>query len=108
MGVKMATILVQQFGSFLDPADYNEMSSKLKLYNSSNDKFQKESINEELQDIANQYPLLLNIFLYKFSNIHFTSGLFPPSFFPTISSILKKWLHLWYMEVPRLGTEFQL
>lgn len=65
LGVKMATILVQQFGSFLDPADYNEMSSKLKLYNSSNDKFQKESINEELQDIANQYPLLLNIFLYK-------------------------------------------
>lgn len=65
LGVKMATILVQQFGSFLDPADYNEMSSKLKLYNSSNDKFQKESINEELQDIANQHPLLLNIFLYK-------------------------------------------
>lgn len=65
LGVNMATILVQQFGSFLDPADYNEMSSKLKLYNSSNDKFQKESINEELQDIANQYPLLLNIFLYK-------------------------------------------
>ena len=65
LGVNMATILVQQFGSFLDPADYNEMSSKLKLYNSANDKFQKESINEELQDIANQYPLLLNIFLYK-------------------------------------------
>ena len=65
LGVNMATILVQQFGSFLDPADYNEMSSKLKLYNSSNDKFQKESINEELQDIANQYPHLLNIFLYK-------------------------------------------
>ena len=65
LGVNMATILVQQFGSFLDPADYNEMSSKLKLYKSSNDKFQKESINEELQDIANQYPLLLNIFLYK-------------------------------------------
>lgn len=65
LGVNMATILVQQFGSFLDPADYNEMSSKLKLYNSSNDKFQKESINEELQDIANQYPLLLNIFPYK-------------------------------------------
>ena len=65
LGVNMATILVQQFGSFLDPADYNEMSSKLKLYNSSNDKFQKESINEELKDIANQYPLLLNIFLYK-------------------------------------------
>jgi molecular chaperone DnaK len=65
LGVNMATILVQQFGSFLDPADYNEMSSKLKLYNSSNDKFQKESINEELQDIANQYPLMLNIFLCK-------------------------------------------
>ena len=65
LGVNMATILVQQFGSFLDPADYNEMSSKLKLYNSSNDKFQKESINEELQYVANQYPLLLNIFLYK-------------------------------------------
>lgn len=63
--MNMATILVQQFGSFLDPADYNEMSSKLELYNSSNDKFQKESINEELQDIANQYPLLLNVFLYK-------------------------------------------
>lgn len=65
LGVNMATILVKQFGSFLDPADYNEMSSKLKEYESSNDKFRKESINEDLKDIANQYPLLLNIFLFK-------------------------------------------
>lgn len=65
LGVNMATILVKQFGSFLDPADYNEMSSKLKEYESSNDKFRKESINEDLKDIANQYPLLLNIFLFN-------------------------------------------
>lgn len=65
LGVNMATILVKQFGSFLEPADYNEMSSKLKEYESSNDKFQKESINQDLEDIANQYPLLLNIFLFK-------------------------------------------
>lgn len=65
LGVNMATILVKQFGSFLEPADYNEMSSKLKEYESSNDKFQKESINQDLEDIANQYPLLLNIYLFK-------------------------------------------
>ena len=65
LGVNMATILVKQFGSFLEPAYYNEMSSKLKEYESSNDKFQKESINQDLEDIANQYPLLLNIYLFK-------------------------------------------
>ena len=65
LGVNMSTILVKQFGSFLDPADYNEMSNKLKEFESSNDKFRKESINEDLKDIANQYPLLLNIFLFK-------------------------------------------
>lgn len=65
LGVNMATILVKQFGSFLEPSDYNEMSSKLKEYEFSNDKFQKESINQDLEDIANQYPLLLNIFLFK-------------------------------------------
>jgi molecular chaperone DnaK len=65
LGLTLATILVREFSSFLEPADYNEMSSKVKEYNSSNDKFQKESINQDLENITNKYSLLINIFLFK-------------------------------------------
>ena len=65
LGVILATVLVQNFRQYLEPADYTDMSNKLKQYESTSDKFQKESINQDLEDIANQYSILLNIFLFK-------------------------------------------
>ena len=65
LGVILASVLVNNFRPFIDPSDYNEMSDKLKKYNSTTDKFQKESLNQDLDDLANQYGLLLNIFMFK-------------------------------------------
>lgn len=65
LGVILATILVSNFRQYLDPKDFDEMSDKLNKYKSVSDKFQKESINQDLEDIANQYSILLNIFLFK-------------------------------------------
>lgn len=64
-GQILATILVKNFRPFLDPQDYNEMKSKLSELESATDKFKKESLNSDLEDIANQYGVLLNIFLFK-------------------------------------------
>ncbi len=64
-GVVLATILVRNFKNYLDPSDYSEMREKLKQYESTDDKFQKESLNSDLEDLANQYGVLLNVFLYK-------------------------------------------
>lgn len=65
LGQILATILVKNFRPFLDPADYNEMKTKLSELGSATDKFKKESLNSDLEDIANQYGILLNIFLFK-------------------------------------------
>lgn len=65
LGVNLASVLVNVFGKFLEPSDLNDMSAKIKQYASTNDKFQKEEINEELEQIANQYSILLNTFLFK-------------------------------------------
>lgn len=65
LGEILATVLVNNFRQFIDPSDYSEMKEKLNQLRASKDKFQKESLNQELEDIANQYGLLLNIFLFK-------------------------------------------
>ena len=65
LGVILATILVSNFRQYLDPTDYSAMKEKLEKMKSTTDKFQKESLNQELEDIANQYSILLNTFLYK-------------------------------------------
>ncbi len=65
LGKILATILVRNFGKLIDPNDYNAMKSKLEELESTTDKFKKESLNNDLEDIANQYGLLLNIFLFK-------------------------------------------
>lgn len=65
LGVILATILVRNFRQYIEPTDYDEMSNNLKKYESTSDKFQKESINQELEDTANQYSILLNIFIFK-------------------------------------------
>ncbi len=65
LGKILATILVRNFGKLIGPDDYNKMKSKLGQLESATDRFQKESLNNDLLDIANQYGLLLNIFLFK-------------------------------------------
>lgn len=65
LGLILATILVSNFRQYLDPTDYTAMKDKLEKYKSTSDKFQKDSLNHELEDIANQYSILLNTFLYK-------------------------------------------
>lgn len=65
LGVILATILVANFRQYLDPADYATMKEKLEKLNSTTDKYQKESLAHDLEEIANQYGVLLNTFLYK-------------------------------------------
>ena len=65
LGVILATILVNNFRPYIDPTDYSTMKEKLGQYKSSTDIFQKEALNDELEEIANHYGILLNIFLYK-------------------------------------------
>lgn len=65
LGEKLATVLVNNFKPYLDPSDYSEMRDKLNQLHGTSDKFKKEALNQELEDIANQYHILLNIFLFK-------------------------------------------
>lgn len=65
LGEILATVLVKNFRQYLDPSDYSEMNEKLKELHSTTDKFKKESLNQELEDIANQYGVLLNVFIFK-------------------------------------------
>ena len=65
LGVILATILVANFRQYLDPTDYATMKDKLDKFNSTTDKYQRESLAHDLEEIANQYGILLNTFLYK-------------------------------------------
>lgn len=65
LGEILATILVNNFKQYIEPSDYDEMRNKLNTLRTTSDKFKKESLNKELEDLANQYGLLLNIFLFK-------------------------------------------
>ncbi len=65
LGEILASILVNNFKPFLEPGDYSEMKDKLNQLHSTSDKFQKESLNQDLEDLANQYSILLNVFLFK-------------------------------------------
>lgn len=65
LGEILASVLVNNFRQYIDPSDYSEMKDKLSQLRSTTDKFKKESLNQELEDIANQYGILLNVFLYK-------------------------------------------
>ena len=65
LGEILATVLVNNFKPYIDPSDYSEMRDKLNQLRGTSDKFKKESLNQELEDIASQYNILLNIFLFK-------------------------------------------
>ncbi len=65
LGEILATILVNNFSRFVEPNDLSEMKDKLGKLKTANDKFQKESLNHELENIATQYALLLNVFMFR-------------------------------------------
>lgn len=65
LGEVLATVLVNNFRQYLDPSDYSEMRDKLNQLHATNDKFKKDSLNQELEELANQYGILLNTFLFK-------------------------------------------
>lgn len=64
-GIILATVLVANFKQFIDPSDYATMKDKLDKVKSTSDKYQLESLNNDLKDIAEQYGILLNTFLFK-------------------------------------------
>ena len=65
LGEILASVLLNNFARYLDPTDRNEMKAKLDQLKSTTDKFEKESLQQELLDIAEQYGILLNIFMFK-------------------------------------------
>lgn len=65
LGQILATILVRNFRQFLNQEDYNEMKDKLGQIERTTDKFKIESLNKDLENTANQYGILINIFLFK-------------------------------------------
>lgn len=65
LGEVLATVLVNNFRQYLDPSYYSEMRDKLNQLRATNDKFKKDSLNQELEELANQYGILLNTFLFK-------------------------------------------
>ena len=65
LGEILATVLVNNFRQYLEPSDYSEMKEKLNQLHSTTDKFKKEALNQELEDAANKYGLLLNVFVFK-------------------------------------------
>lgn len=65
LGEILATVLVRNFRQYLEPSDYNAMKEKLEKLSKTDDKFQKDALQNELNDLANNYSILLNIFLFK-------------------------------------------
>ena len=65
LGIVLATVLVSNFKQYLDPADYSTMKDKLNKVKSTSDKYELDSLNNDLRDIAEQYGILLNTFLFK-------------------------------------------
>ena len=65
LGEIFATILLQNFSKYLNHSDVEEFREKLLKLRNSSDNFEKESIRQELEKLANNYQLLIHIFLFK-------------------------------------------
>lgn len=65
LGVRLATVLVNEFQQYLDPNDREAMNEKIAAYNSADDAMQRDMLDEELEKMSLQYALLLNIYMYK-------------------------------------------
>lgn len=65
IGEIFAMILLGQFSRFLNTDDEKEMRDLLFKIKNSNDNFEKDSIRQNLERIANRYSLLIHIFMFK-------------------------------------------
>ena len=65
LGEIFATILLSQFGQFLNPSDADELRDGLLRIKNSNDSFEKDSLRSDLKKTANKYNLLIQVFMFK-------------------------------------------
>lgn len=65
IGEIFAMILLGQFSRFLNANDETEMRESLFKIKNSNDNFEKDSIRQELERIANKYSLLIHVYMFK-------------------------------------------
>ena len=65
LGEIFATILLSQFGQFLNPSDADELREGLLRIKNSNDSFEKDSLRSDLEKTANKYILLIHVFMFK-------------------------------------------
>jgi molecular chaperone DnaK len=65
LGEILATILLQNFSYCLNEFDKDAMKNKLNQLHSNNDVIQKNSLIQELENIATKYSLLLHVFMFK-------------------------------------------
>lgn len=70
IGEIFAMILLGQFSRFLNTDDETEMRELLFKIKNSNDNFEKDTIRQDLERIANQYSLLIHIFMFKLIGDH--------------------------------------
>lgn len=65
LGEIFATILLQNFSKYLNSDDAESFQENLLKLKNSKDNFEKESIRQELEQLGNNYQLLIHIFLFK-------------------------------------------
>lgn len=65
LGEIFASILLNTFRQFINPADADTMSEQLFKLKNSNDSFEKETIQQQLIQLSNKYTLLIHVFLFK-------------------------------------------
>lgn len=65
IGEIFATILLRNFSRFLNDADENEMRELLFQIQNSKDNFEKDSLRQNIENIANKYSLLIHVFMFK-------------------------------------------
>lgn len=65
IGEIFATILLRNFSRFLSDADENEMRELLFKIQNSKDNFEKDSLRQNIENIANKYSLLIHVFMFK-------------------------------------------
>lgn len=65
LGEILTTILLSQFKRFLSPQDTEVMVEKLFKIKNSQNSFEKDSLRQELEAIANKYSLLTHVYLFK-------------------------------------------
>lgn len=65
LGEIFASILLGNFNHFLSPHDIHELREGLLKLKSLKDKFEKDSICQNLERISNKYSLLIHVYLFK-------------------------------------------